>query len=334
MKNALRTRYATLSVIFLIALAVRLLLINYHSHNPNFSIQQDSYADYAHALVRGEITQYEEAGKRLFPGYPLLISIVSIAVKSEIVSGVLISLLASLGSVYLFWLLTKNRAATFVFSLFPPIWVVQSTKVATEPITVFLLLMTLFFYLRKNYFLSGVLLGCTFDIRLITVCLFFALLYHAFRIKSFTAIKSMVFGFLPFALLLPFYNYLVLDRSVYYQFVANPSIGRVTIGAVQIIQDFFRAIDWGQYRILVSGTLYVIANVVACILLYRKRNRSALYTIASYWMTFSLVFIFSLGPTPLLEEFSRFTVPLVPALLLGLLPLPIVRLDKKKDTIR
>jgi len=89
---------------------------------------------------------------------------------------------------------------------------------------------------------------------------------------------------------------------------------------VQIVRDFFRAIDWGWYRILISGTLYVLVNIGACILLYSKRNTSPLHTIAFYWLTLSLLFIFSLGPNPLLEEFARYTVPAVPALILGLLP--------------
>jgi hypothetical protein len=33
---------------------------------------------------------------------------------------------------------------------------------------------------------------------------------------------------------------------------------------------------------------------------------------------FSLLFIFSFGPNPLLEEFRRFLIPVIPAIILGI----------------
>jgi hypothetical protein len=90
------------------------------------------------------------------------------------------------------------------------------------------------------------------------------------------------------------------------------------LGIITIVKDIFRAFDWKQYRILISGLFYLTLNFFTLISLFRLRLKKQLFRIAFFWQLSSLGFIFSFSPIPLLEEFGRFTVPFVPAIILGL----------------
>lgn len=327
-----KSQIVILAIILILALLFRLILINNHLHDPHFSIQQDDYATYANALVHGTLnTPHFQPDERLFPGYPVLIVILNPVFKSEILSGFLISLASSILAIYLFWLLTKSLLATAAFAFFPPVWILQSTKVATEPLTVFLLLLGITLYLKKKYLWSGIIIGYAFDVRIIAVCLLLALLWHLNKTKAYKNMRLMLWGFVPTALLLFIFNYFFLDKNIFQQFLLYPTIGKATFGVLQIFRDLFRTIYLHQYKILISGLFYVFINLIGVILLYKKRKKSELYSIAFVWMALSLIFIFSIGPTPLLDEFLRFSVPFSPALILSVLPLPVrFVLDLKK----
>jgi Gpi18-like mannosyltransferase len=313
-----------ITLIILISLIIRLLLIFINFQNPKFSIQQDGYADYASALRQGTINDNNKFAKfetRLFPGYPVLIFLLTFVLKSEIISGVLISLTAALFSIFLFWKVSQSKLATVIFAFFPPVWLMQSTKVATEPLTVFLLLLAILLFRKKYYFLTGLILGIAFDIRLISICLLIALIVYIYLKRQHKYILSLLAGFSIFLILFFIFNFFIFGpASIFRQFRTYYEINRVTLGAIQIVQDIPRALDWKQYRILISGLLYIIINFFAVFKLFKYRKISWLYKVCFYWMLFSLLFIFSLGPMPMLEEFSRFSVPAVPALVLGLFP--------------
>lgn len=311
-----------LIVILFLSLAVRLIILNDHVNNLNYPIQQDGYADYAVALKEGTLNsgkKFSLVETRLFPGYPMLIFASTPIFKSEINAGLAISLISSIIAIILFWNLSKSLFATGIFAFFPPVWVLQSTKVSTEPISVLLLLLSIILFKRKNFLLTGIFLGLAFDIKLISICLFLVLLLLSIKKYSIKSFLYLSLGFLITVLFLFFYNYLVFGmEGIFKQFQIYYSINRVSIGFVQIVQDVFRAIDWKQYRILLSGLFYLLINLFALFQLHKHRNTSLLYQICFFWMLFSLIFVFLLGPTPLLEEFARFSVPFVPALIFGI----------------
>jgi hypothetical protein len=302
------------------AFLVRIVLALVNLTNPEFAIQQDNYADYAAALRTGSLTSetFLQADTRLFPGYPILIMSISFFTQSPLVAGLLISLGASLAAIFLLWYLTKNAVVTLLFSFFPPIWVMQATKVATEPITVFLLLLGLLQFLRGRILFAGILIGLTATVRFIAVALLVACIVSLVLNRRFSdAIKCTGAFLCTFSLLFVFNVLTYGVDHVFIQFVQNPKLGNATIGIVQIGKDIFRTIDWGQYRILFSGVGYIVLNLFALAYLYRKRH-VPLFQLLFLWLFFSLVFIFSLGPIPLLEEFSRFSVPMTPAVVVGL----------------
>lgn len=309
--------------ILLIALFLRIAMTFYQGSDLNFRIQQDNYVDYAVALNKGfsDSSFSNKSDTRLFPGYPILIFLISKFMISPTLAGYLISLSSSLLSIYLFWILTKNKLATLVFAVFPPIWITQSVKVATEPLTVLLLLISIILFKKKMIFCSGIILGLAADVRLISVALLVAFILHLFFLKRKNRIIYLILGFMPIFFLLFVYNYFVFGNSgIFRQFAFYPSAGHASIGFIQIFKDFSRAVMEGKYRTLLSGLLYISISLVAILRLYKKRKLSDFNNLCFYWMLISLVFIFTYGPTPLLGEYRRFLVPSIPALIMGIVP--------------
>ena len=271
-------------VILFFALILRLFFIN--------NQQQDNYLGYAQGII-------SPADMRLFPGYPILLAIFP--------DGIILNLILSALSILIFYLITKNHFLTFIFSIFPPIWIYQGAKISTEPLTVFLLLLSLYLWQKQKEFLSGFICGLSVTVRLISICLGAAIIFVK---PSFKFITGLVLG----SSLLFVYNHFIFN-NLFIQFIVNPRVGGVGgtgIGFIQIFQDVFRTIDWHQYRIPFSGLFYLFISIFALI---RLRTISKLYF---YWLLFSLIFIFSLSPIPLLEEYPRFLVPVVPAIIIGM----------------
>jgi hypothetical protein len=309
--------------IIVVALIVRLTVSYFQLHSPNFYIQQDSYVDYATMLSHGTINNtayFDRYNTRLFPGYPVLILLFSRIIGSPILAGYLISLVSSLVAIYLFWKLTKNTIFTLVFSIFPPIWVEQATKVATEPLTVILLLAGLLLYRKNKFFLTGLILGFATDVRLISACLFFAIIFQLLITKKWSKLVTVAAGFSILILSLVIYNYLLFGSSeVFRQFIVYPVTTQAKLGIFQIISDISRNIRNHEYRVLISGFLYLIFSFWGIIKLYKHRKSSNTVQLLFYWVLFSLIFILSYGPSQLFEDFRRFIVPIIPALIYGIL---------------
>jgi len=310
-------------LIISIALIIRLAVSYFQLHDPNFSIQQDSYATYASALNNGttnNVSYFSLYDTRLFPGYPMLILLGMKVVSSPILVGYVISLISSLVAIYLFWLITGNTFFTIIFSVFPPIWVAQATKVATEPITAMLLLAALILYRKKYVFLTGLVLGFATDVRLISICLFLAIALQLLILKKWSNLIKLGLGFAIFIYLLVMYNYFVFGSSeLFRQISVYPVTAHAKFGVTQIIADISRNIQNHEYRTLLSGLFYLIFSFWGLIKLYKHRSFSITSQLLFYWVFFSLLFIFSYGPPQLLEDFRRFIIPIIPALIYGIL---------------
>jgi hypothetical protein len=100
-----------------------------------------------------------------------------------------------------------------------------------------------------------------------------------------------------------------------------------SIAIIQIFKDILRSINWQQYRILFSGSFYILFSILGTYLLYKYKNIKPIYNVCFLWSLFSLVFILSYGPNPLLEEFRRFIIPFVPSLIIGIM-IPIQKYKK------
>jgi hypothetical protein len=136
--------------------------------------------------------------------------------------------------------------------------------------------------------------------------------------KRGNKVFKLILGFIPAFLLLFIYNYFVFGTSgIFRQFAFYPSIGHATIGFIQITQDFIKVILQRQYRALISGLFYVILSFWALFRTYKYRKLSDLNNLCFYWILLSLLFILIYGPNPLLGEYARFLVPVMPALIFG-----------------
>ncbi len=318
----------------MVALVLRLALLGYNLYlNPQFAIQQDNYASFAQAwrqgtLATGGISHFDT---RLFPGYPALIGLLHLVLPiSEVSIGVIISLVTSLLAIYFFWLWSKDWLATWLFAIFPPVWVLSATKVATEPLSLALILGGLLTWGRKHYLLTGLLLGYACTMRNIAAFLVIVLGWQLLSQRNWKSLVTFGLGVaIPGIGLLVFngmtfgWNHLLYQIEVY-----NNELD-TGIGLVQLVKDVLRTIDWGQYRILISGLLYVgwVIGGWWGLLKYRQENQRM--TMAFWWTTLSLIFLFTLSMPTFLEDFGRYAVPIVPPLLLGWVTL----LKKKYGTL-
>jgi hypothetical protein len=311
-------------LIVIFSVLTRFILLFINNHNPSFlsfHFLQDNYINYAQSLQNHSLGYLNNINARLFPGYPLLmLSITTIFSISLVSSGLIINFLSLILSIIIFWQLTKSKVSTVLFSLIPPIWFIAPLKIATEPLTVFLLLLSIYLFFKKNYFLTGIVLGLSSGTRLISICLFLALIIFSYAKNKKTFLQILVSFSITFSLFF-IYNFFIFN-DLFYQFKLYPKIGGSagsSIAFIQIINDILRSIDWHQYRILFSGIVHILFSLTATYILFRYRNKSSLIKICFLWSLISLIFIFSYGPNPLIEEFRRFIIPFLPALILGIM---------------
>ncbi|MEK7186358.1 MAG: hypothetical protein AAB675_03260 [Patescibacteria group bacterium] len=140
----------------------------------------------------------------------------------------------------------------------------------------------------------------------------------------------LILGFLSTLSILIIYNKIIFD-NIFHQILIYPKIGGASgssIGLFQLIQDIPRSLDWHQYRIFLSGSFYIIIFILAILILLKYKNKKYIFKISFYWLIFSLAFILIYGPSPLLEEFGRFSIPVMPGIIIGL-TVPILLFEKK-----
>jgi len=309
--------------IIILGILIRLYFVFSNVTHTNYltaPVSQDNYMGYIKNLENGTLNNPQNTETRFFPWYPVSMLLINKTTLLPLAyAGLLINFVSLLASIIIFWKITKDRISTAIFSFFPPVWFFSPIKIATEPLTLALLLLSLFFYLKKKYLITGLLLGISTGVRLISVSLFLALI--VFSLKNIRRkIIPLSLGYLITFSLLIFYN-LTIFKNVFYQIMLYPKVGGASgssFSVFQIFADILRTISWHQYRILTSGLLYILMAVISAFILYKYRNKKIIYKISFLWLTFSLLFIFSLGPNPLLEEFRRFLIPVAPAVILGL----------------
>ncbi len=303
-------------IILFLALILRFIVIYVNYHNPNFEFQQESYSYYINSLKDGSITSHDfsPVEKRLFPGYIMLILPFTNLIDNSVVIGIVLNIFLFIVSFFLVWKIFKNVLTNLIFAFFPPVWIMQTSKASSEPLTVTLLLTSLLFFSKKLYLQTGLVIGFAFSVRTVSICLLLAFLIPLFFKKKYDEIIRIILGFLTTASILFMYNYLVFGKTdLFTQFTnLDQNYGIVRIGFIQMYQDIIRTIDWGQYRILFSGIFYMIINFFSLFILFKNRKKSNLINVCFYWMLFSLLFVFSLSPFTLIENFGRYTTPASP----------------------
>jgi hypothetical protein len=315
-------KYATiwLGIIFLLALLLRLYWIGHNLENLGIHIQQDRYADYAYALGNGSISgpSFPDFDKRLFPAYPWAILVFKPLFVDEILSGLAISLLGAMGVIYLMWYLWKQLLPVLLIAFFPPMWVKQSAKVATETFFVFFSLLALLFFWKRKPFLSGVIIGICFMTRPVAVALLAAEVVMYLPRREAKQILHLISGFVISILPLFIFNAVIFGPDeILQQFMSSDRYGGLRLGFIQIGQDISIKLSLQEYKLVISGVLYFATNILSLFVLYYFRKQSNKILILFYWQIFTLLFILTFSPFTLLGDFGRYALACVPAYIMG-----------------
>ncbi len=317
---AIQKKYI-LGLILSAALVIRVFLSIQHLNDTSFFIQQDHYADYADALVNRTVatSDFIDGDKRLLPGYPLLILLVKIVAGSSIVSGILINICLALLLTFILWKVEKSMLVASLAAFFPPMWLKITSEVANEPLFILCCLAGILLFVKKRYLAAGLVIGFSFDVRIIGISLFIALTLVLLQQKLWKKLMLFGVGFFMIVSLLFIFNYWVFGPGeLLQQFSHTSRYGGIRLGFIQISQDFYRTLAWKQYKIFMSGSFYVITNLVALYMLFRARKQSLLYTIYFLYLLCALLFILSFSPFTLLDDFGRYALAAFPAYIVGI----------------
>jgi Gpi18-like mannosyltransferase len=238
--------------------------------------------------------------------------------NSSVYAGIFISILSSTFALYLAYRVFKDKMLLVLMAISPPMWIEQSTKVANEPLFILLSLGALLLFLRKKYFVSGCIIGLAFTTRPIGLMLLLAFLIFLLQKQQAKQILKTLAGFvIPVILLFLFNGIIFGPHEILEQFIHPDRYGNLRLGFIQIAKDFYRTIDWKQYKIFLSGTFYVITNLFALIILIHYRKKSDLIYLCFLWLTTTLLFILTFSPFTLLDNFGRYALAALPSYLLG-----------------
>lgn len=281
---------------------------------------QDNYWEYGQALLGKR--HFSPDDKRLFPATGILFAAMGIFIADKIVAGAIISLIFVVVS-YLLIRKINSEISPFFLLCFPPIVFKSFSLISSESFMIIVLLASFLLWKNNRKNLSYIALGLLLWIRLIGIAVILARVFLDFQEKNiFQAIKGLVITVLSIGIFLC-YNQLLFHNPLI-QLLVYPQAGHASIALLQFTQDIFRSFNNGQYRIFFSGVIYFILLGVYFFFGWKKRNNntfSKYIFLSSVMMT---IFVFTLGPTPFLEEYARFLVPVF--LCLGLL---IPQMQKK-----
>ncbi len=319
-----------LFAILILILFSRFFLYMIYIHDPTIHIQQDNYANYALAIKNNTLSsnKFNYYDKRLMPGYAILIYTLSFLIPNALYAGIIVSIISSIFVAYFLWKLIPSPLPALLSVFFPPIWVKAGAKVATEPIFVLVSLLSIYANQKKRYFITGILLGILFSIRLIGIILLFILCFIILKKRKKIPIKLILGFFIPVIILFIF-NYIFFGiNGIFEQFVHNSGYGGIRLGFIQIMRDIYRTLSWKQYQIFFSGLFYIVVNIAALVFLFLRRKQSNLIFFFFLWQLFTLLFILSLSPSQLIDDFGRYTLASLPALLLGI-SLPFINVSQE-----
>jgi hypothetical protein len=322
-----------LLIVFCAAVLVRLTLLYVDTQfSHRFTIQQDNYANYAHALRlnllhTGYLSPFDT---RLFPGYPILIAgFASFLPFSEIAIGVTISIVTSIFAIILFWKWTQHSLATTLFAFIPPMWLQSNVKVSTEPLSVFLMLGSILLYKRQKFFFTGVLLGYTCTVRNIAFFLFLSLLSMTLKNKEPKNVFKLLLGFSFPVLALLIFNQIFWNQPLY-QFMTYGTYSKMMFGVTALFTSLIKNIQHKEFRILISSGFYLLFTFWGTAgLVWAAFKKKGIYSLACVWGVLSLAFLFTVSFSSFLEDFGRYTVPFLPATILGITAFDYSRLFKK-----
>jgi len=296
-----------------ISLIVIFLLILYRFQNG--IIQQDNYVGYAKSLENG-LKDLSYFDSRLFPGLPILIYIFEKITFNYYAAGYLVVLFSFIGAYVLLNRITNSKANILPL-IFPPIMLGIATLIASEYLTIFLILLTSYLFLNRRYSLAAFTSGINILFRpagsLLFIAMIVALYFHS---RKDLKIKYFIYFSMPISFLMLYNKIFFNSLSPFYQLITYKNVSPYgnAIGFIGVLNDLVRAYKWHQYDILISGMFYL--TFFSCYLQvvlekYKKqKDMNTLFLILSI-LLFSF-FVLSYSFMPYLENFARYLAPTIP----------------------
>ncbi len=261
----------------------------------------------------------QEIGRRLFipidvryyaahfPLFPFLIWLGSFFVSGPY-AGLLLTLFFDLLLNVLFYFLAKQYTKhplflTFVFTIFPPRYLVTRSIIAPETLMVFTMLLSLYLWEKKQYFMSSIFgfLGVLTKIQALFLfpAYLFAILEKKIKTKNPINRQSLWLFLIPFAFIL---------LSVFYFFRLGDFFAFLHAEKGNNLYVYFPFSQFNAQNVWAGAwvedvVFYFLAMFVLTVTLWKKKEKS--------WFYFALVYTVFLIFIPQ-RDVTRFAFPLLP----------------------
>lgn len=277
--------------------------------------QQDNYVLYAKSFANNfvNLPHYES---RLMPGFPFLIHLASSITKNYIFSAYFLTITLFILNYSLLYKITNSELSVIPL-IFPPAMFNIATMIATESLTLFLIILIYTLANSRKYETASFISGVGFAVRPIISVTYPALFLTLYlKNRKILTFRSVLLFFIPVVFLAIFNNENFGDFSPFYQVMTYKNLAPhgTGIALFQIIPDLIRSIEWRQYSIFLSGLFYLGFFAVMLVNIYNKiRIRKDLISIFSFTSTIMMsVYVLSYSFTPFIENFGRYIIPMVP----------------------
>jgi len=262
-----------------------------------------------------------------FPLYPLLIRLFS-PVFGYLWSMLSVALISSVLAAVVFYLFVKefkySKSAlwlTFVFLLFPARWLVVRSIGSPEPLFILLILVSFYFFKKKNYWLAGIFGALTQLTKPPGILLFlgyiaFLLVKNWPELKKRTMItlvnlfkKAYPLLLIPLALLGLFAYYRFAYGDFWAYFHAGINVHPIFWPPFQVFNASARWV--GTFWLEEIIYIFLLGVLGVIYLFKQKRYDLAVFTAIFFAATFFVAH----------RDISRYSLPLVPFLLIAFEPL-------------
>ena len=249
---------------------------------------------------------------RLFPGLGFfLLPFVIFRVQPEYIALLFMSSTVLLTITVVQHMRPTTHWFIFFVTLFPPIVARQYSKISTEALLISVLFLTYLSIKHNKHFIATLLFIFSCLIRPI------AFMFYLSYIWTYRSARKYIPFFSLAPLTLGFMNIFLLHTQLNHQFISNAIIGRIKLPIIWMFFDMIRAWQWGQYRILLSGCIYIFTTLWILIKLFRKNMYlSQQLSLLKRGILMMSAFIFIIGPEPFLEESPRLLSVLYPFIFL------------------
>lgn len=273
--------------------------------------QQGNYLEYAASLDQGNLSLLDPGTARLSPGLPSLIYFSAPFLGGFTGAGQIIVILSYLFTYYIVYRYTQSKYA-FLALVFPPVVFSQFTLINSDPVFIAVVLLALLLLAKEKWFLPALLMGLSVWFRLLG--LIFApvlFIWYAYRGEWVKLSFSLLIFALPIIALVAFNAYHFGPGYLLQQAYPYVDWSLTQASFLELWRQIPEAYDLNRQPPLLSGLLYLGLFFAWWLLAtFNTDSLAGQYRRAiGLTATFMILLVFTLGPTPFLEEFARYLVP-------------------------